>query len=945
MGTMGSCGWAVRGALLQSTFIALFYMCAGGFSSHCTLVVLVSSFQLSVLHREHARSRMVGRHSPSSKKGTQKMAVDENDGCSFDEDLIRALDLRPVIQQVAAHCGTHRGRQALLRLVRADDGQQQQQSRSRRSFVGKNSGAGSAESRRKQRLLDALDGGAEEETSRTHVVAEDKKRVVICSIPTSVEECLQEQRNVAQAYDAIQANCIPPLYPADSGPMDVLTTVTTDDDEWLGFSLASFDDNHWTLEHILQAEQVVGKILNVYEWSRQDSVAELCRVLGWTDVAAEQQLRHVHNEIREAVEIVRVRSLMDPSARYSFRFGLRTSKFPVLGVLKERERDLCERQRSATGQRAQSLARDVSNIQEEIAAKEQAIRWGLVQIIHSARREIDYSLDVLARLDVLFAKAAFGVRVEGKPAKTSLEHTGTIRVRNFVHPLLLLSTQRTSAAVPVPIDLELGSQSTNRALVISGPNGGGKTLSMKSFALVCVLSKLGIPITGESVEVDFFDEILTSVGDLQNVESGESTFTAQLNRFSALIDKVGRDPEKSYLVLLDELGGGTEENAGGAIGQAVLEKLLETESCRVVATTHSPRLKTLSFYSTDIECAAVLLENKNSEEGSAYQRPSYKLQYGCIGESYAFGAASRCNPPLPDGVLERAAALLGTSRSEGLQKDEDDGAENGMYMRALTDSLERRLQLAKEAVLETENRAKDTASIQRAMLSLATAYDVHLEKLERRVEHCYVALQQQTEDSQIVLLGETLAELRTVQKQVKSEKELLRERGLKRLPYDYSLSLGENLVIVDENSEWNGTTGTVVSSDLLPEKARRNLAEDDIAVELGLWFGSPDGDLVASDPSVSPRNIHSFQRHQLAVWDYESVWDENDAGSTVYAADSKSVQDSKRRLSSLLSTLKTQEALPSRSKDGATAPTTKSSSFTSSHERKAAGKRKKKKRR
>ena len=100
---------------------------------------------------------------------------------------------------------------------------------------------------------------------------------MICSIPTSVEECLQEQRNVAQAYDAIQANCIPPLYPADSGPLDVLTTVTTDDDEWLGFSLASFDDNHWTLEHILQAEQVVGKILNVYEWSQQDSVAELGR--------------------------------------------------------------------------------------------------------------------------------------------------------------------------------------------------------------------------------------------------------------------------------------------------------------------------------------------------------------------------------------------------------------------------------------------------------------------------------------------------------------------------------------------------------------------------------------------------------------------------------------------------------------------------------------------
>jgi DNA mismatch repair protein MutS2 len=100
----------------------------------------------------------------------------------------------------------------------------------------------------------------------------------------------------------------------------------------------------------------------------------------------------------------------------------------------------------------------------------------------------------------------------------------TIHVDQFIHPLLQLK-----AAAAVPIDLWLGNESSSQAaLIISGANGGGKTLSMKSFGLVCVMAKLAIPIVSSSIPVvDFFDEILVSVGDYQDIEDGESTFTAR----------------------------------------------------------------------------------------------------------------------------------------------------------------------------------------------------------------------------------------------------------------------------------------------------------------------------------------------------------------------------------------------------------------------------------
>jgi DNA mismatch repair protein MutS2 len=147
---------------------------------------------------------------------------------------------------------------------------------------------------------------------------------------------------------------------------------------------------------------------------------------------------------------------------------------------------------------------------------------------------------------------------------------------------------------------------------------------MKSFGLVGQMVKLGLPIpirTDERPVVGFFDQIITALGDRQSVTSGQSTFMAQLSTFATTLESLEGKGSDQTLVLLDELGSGTESDGGGAIGQAVLEHMLESRSCRIVATTHSPRLKALSFDDDRFACATVLLE-----ENTGLRLPSYRLE-------------------------------------------------------------------------------------------------------------------------------------------------------------------------------------------------------------------------------------------------------------------------------------------------------------------------------
>ena len=578
---------------------------------------------------------------------------------------------------------------------------------------------------------------------------------------------------------------------------------------------------------------------------------------------------------------------------------------------------------------------ELASIRRDLNVVEEEIKRGLMHTIHHASIAVDRGIYAMARLDVIFAKAAFGVVLNGIIPK--VKHDGQISVKNFVHPVLAL--RKGLPIDTIPIDLFLSHDQESHALIISGANGGGKTVALKSFGLVAEICKLAIPVPQSSTptssavppRVDFFDNVLVDVGDQQSVLEGESTLMAKLNVFSSVIKSVVGGHKSSLssedktapcsnfsLVLMDELGGGTDPAAGGALAQAVVEKLLECENCRIVATTHSPRLKALSYNSTQYRCATVLL---TKDPSSDFKRPSYKLEYGSIGDSYALGAASRCSPPLPDAVLTRAASLIAAASSER-------EAENVDYLRALTASLEREKEAAMRAKSTWENSARELQACRFAMMRLTEMYSDHWDRVENRMQEMFRALRDDESKDAIDIVGETLETLKIVRKKVKTEEELLKERGLKKVSPDYKFQEGESVVIIAAG-EWEGTTATIMANGMLDN--------DVLAVvpSPSMWndpFFSLDGQSI--DTTTSEPKPLIVKRSEVAVWDMNSVWDDfDDSDSPV-----TSIRESRQRLAGLLSTLKAsqKEAQPARLNSIG-------NSFKSTRQRKAARTKRKRK--
>jgi hypothetical protein len=333
-----------------------------------------------------------------------------------------------------------------------------------------------------------------------------------------------------------------------------------------------------------------------------------------------------------------------------------------------------------------------------------------------------------------------------------------------------------------------------------------------------------------------------------------------------------------------------------------------------------------------------------------YRKPLYKLEYNCIGESYPFGAAARC---LPDDVVQRASAImdqeLPMDDSKEVPMDYSSASStNTAYMRALTASLHLQIAAATENSERTAEMARDTFLLQQAMRSLAASYGDHLARLESRVEQFYQALGSQSsanglERNSMKVLGETLTELRLVQSRIKSQEELLRERGLKRLPESYSLSIGETVVVADETSPWNGLTATIVSNDAITNGQQGTLTRHDVVVEFSgsAWdfaFAASNENVVVATTDASLLGPTVLQRYQLAIWDY--VANQQEASNNLM----QSMPDSKRKLNSLLSKLNAvsgpaPRARSSKKATGIGGPKA-TSAFSSSRERKAANRRK-----
>ncbi len=276
-------------------------------------------------------------------------------------------------------------------------------------------------------------------------------------------------------------------------------------------------------------------------------------------------------------------------------------------------------------------------------------------------KPILYSLDVLAKLDFLTAKARYSHDFKMAPPTVNDENRLWLRVAR--HPLLLqlarnaergtrndetkpistLPAPSSELKEVVPIDIRLGVGFN--LLIITGPNTGGKTVTLKTTGLLCLMAQSGMHIPAlEGSTVPIFRHILADIGDEQSLEQSLSTFSSHVSRIASIL----RTADANSLVLLDELGAGTDPTEGAALGRAILDEL-DKLGCRAIVTTHLGDLKTYAFNNDRAENGAVEFDIETL-------RPTYRLHIGQFGMSNALKIARRLK--LPNDLLKRAHKYL-----------------------------------------------------------------------------------------------------------------------------------------------------------------------------------------------------------------------------------------------------------------------------------------------
>ncbi len=316
-----------------------------------------------------------------------------------------------------------------------------------------------------------------------------------------------------------------------------------------------------------------------------------------------------------------------------------------------------------------SLGNQLRQQQRREQVEEETVRQALTEQVAAVKPDLEQLLAVATTLDLATARARYSLwlganppRWDGETEASSTAPRSQITLRQLRHPLLVWQEQHEQGFAVVPIDLVI--QPRIRVVTITGPNTGGKTVTLKTLGLAALMAKVGLFVAArEPVELPWFDQVLADIGDEQSLEQSLSTFSGHIRRIGRIIEALesGEDeaggesvrgfpcPTPQSLVLLDEVGAGTDPAEGSALAIALLHYLGD-RALLTVATTHYGELKALKYQDERFENASVEFDDRTLS-------PTYRLLWGIPGRSNALTIARRLG--LKGEIVDEAQSRVG----------------------------------------------------------------------------------------------------------------------------------------------------------------------------------------------------------------------------------------------------------------------------------------------
>jgi len=276
---------------------------------------------------------------------------------------------------------------------------------------------------------------------------------------------------------------------------------------------------------------------------------------------------------------------------------------------------------------------ELITLKSEESIEEYKILSYITELIYDKIREIKLNMEIVSQYDMVFAKAKFSQN--NKCITPKINNNGYTNIVKGKHPLLKGNV--------VPLDFEIGNK--YRSLIITGPNAGGKTITLKTVGILTLMTQCGFDVPAmENTEISVFEKVFVDIGDNQSIENALSTFSSHIKNIADIM----REANKSTLILFDEIGSGTDPNEGASLAIALLEEFYQM-GCIMISSTHYEEIKHFANKHPDFENAGMMFNKETLE-------PLYKLVIGKSEDSNALFISKKMG--IKDKVLQKAKTYM-----------------------------------------------------------------------------------------------------------------------------------------------------------------------------------------------------------------------------------------------------------------------------------------------